>query len=105
MKHLAQTTALMMFLAMCSGTALAADHEKSNMEGEVAPQSGVDSANDPDDGMGTDPEMKPEGEQAPKSGVDSANDPDDGTGTDPEMQPKEELAPDSGVDSANDPED
>lgn len=105
MKHLAQTAALMMFLAMCSGTTLAADHEKDNMEGELAPQSGVDTANDPDDVTDGGPEMQPEGELAPQSGVESANDPDDVTESGPEMQPEGELAPQSGVDSANDPED
>ena len=105
MKHLAQTAAVMMFLAMCTGTALADHHETGSMEGDVAPKSGVDSATDADDGTGTDPEMQPEGDVAPKSGVDSATDADDGMGADPEMQPEEDVAPKSGVDSANDPED
>lgn len=106
MKHTAQIAALMMLLAMFSSTALADQHGKDNKEGDLATaESSVDSANDPDDGTGTDHKMPLEEELAPKSGVDSANDSEDGTGPEPEMQPEGELAPKSGVDSANDAED
>ncbi|XKH59468.1 hypothetical protein LG290_12380 [Halomonas sediminis] len=100
MKHILKAAALVGTFSLLSGMAVAEQPGE-----DIDPNSGVESANDPDDAM-FDPQGKVEnGEIVPGSGVDSANDPDDAT-FDPQGKVENgEIVPDSGVDSANDPDD
>ncbi|KGE78799.1 hypothetical protein [Halomonas salina] len=102
MKRIATAAVTLSALMMLSGAALASHHE----EDELAPNQGVDSANEVEQGtmeshdgaMGDDPIVE-------EGGTDSANDPAEDAATHAEGSVDDEVAPASGVDSANDPED
>ncbi|RTR07010.1 hypothetical protein [Halomonas nitroreducens] len=99
MKPIATAAVTLTTLLLLSGTALAADHED-----EMAPESGVDTANETSESMmSSDEAAMGEKPLVEEGGTDSANDLEE----EDQMSTVEggEVAPESGVDSANDADD
>ncbi|QFT83945.1 hypothetical protein FIU88_03050 [Halomonas sp. THAF12] len=102
MKRNATAAITLSALMMLSGSALAAHHE----EHEMAPDNGVDSANDVEQGTmeGHNGAMSDEA-IVEEGGTDSANDPSQEADTHTEGSIDDDMTTESSVDSANAPED